>query len=131
MTVQYPIAYGQTETYTFNMQPGMSQDGTYDVIAWSVFPGDTINENDTATAFTENVMDIDTFPYFEDFETGIAWLEPKDHCPEPTNGNWEHLIKTLSILLTAGQNAWMTDLDGNYPDNSEMILYTPCFVPKQ
>ncbi|MEA3444495.1 MAG: T9SS type A sorting domain-containing protein, partial [Bacteroidota bacterium] len=126
MTVQDTIVYSESSSYTFNFQPNLSTDGDYNIISWSVFPGDSVFYNDTAYAFTSNIIDITAFPYTQDFE-----INSDGWSSETIYGNdiWELGLPAQSNIDTAhsGVNAWMTDLDGNYPSNAEMYLYSPCF----
>lgn len=126
MTLANALAYNEASSYTFSFQPDYSADGEYEVIVWSALTGDLTFVNDTAMAYTNNILTVDNFPYIQDFETNSdGWVS------ETMAGvdSWELGDPEQTLLDTAhsGINAWMTDLIGDYPSNAEMHLYSPCF----
>lgn len=126
MTLANALAYNEASSYTFSFQPDYSADGEYEIIVWSALTGDLTFVNDTAMAYTNNILTVDNFPYVQDFESNSdGWVS------ETIAGldGWELGDPEQTLLDTAhsGINAWMTDLIGDYPSNAEMHLYSPCF----
>ena len=65
--------------------------------------------------------------YFQDFELGHGgWVA------EPISGSisWEYGMPSGEIINSAasGTNAWVTNLTGNYNNNEQSMLTSPCFI---
>ncbi len=66
------IDVGETITYTFTATADLSIPGDYNFMIWSDLATDTIYDNDTTYRMVTSVPTIDTYPYYEDFESGTA-----------------------------------------------------------
>lgn len=74
--------------------------------------------------FTTEQAVINTFPYMEDFETtNGGWIQ------DSTNSTWEWGMPAGSVITNAGsgQNAWVTNLDGDYNNNENSYLRSVIF----
>ncbi|MEQ8908097.1 MAG: fibronectin type III domain-containing protein [Vicingaceae bacterium] len=117
------IAPGATATYNFTTTADFSAVGTYNLVAYTDLTGDIDNSNDTASTVITNSINVASFPYSESFESGAAgWLVEG-------NAAWELGAPIGTIIDTAsdGTQAWVTDLDANYPDNATGWVNSPCF----
>jgi hypothetical protein len=120
------MAYGDTAYYTFTTVPSLSMDGVYQLSVYADYPGDGNLANNQANAITTNILSVDSYPYFQDFDMNAdGWHS----YSESGNIDWELGTPAQTVLAGAysGISAWMTDLDANYPNFSESYLYTPCF----
>jgi hypothetical protein len=102
-----------------------SSKGDYIIRAWTEMESDSNRLNDTATFVLTNISTIDRFPYSENFESG--------------NGGWTVSIEgqksswalgqpsgTLLTSASSGENAWVTNLNGAYPEGELSYLLSPC-----
>lgn len=111
-------------TYTFNTTADFSAVGSYDIEVFSTVRNDINFFNDTAFGTTINKPSLSSFPYFEDFESGAGnWSDGG------TNSSWELGTPNGVVINTAysGSNAWVTSLRGNYNNNEESYVVSPCF----
>ena len=93
--------------------------------AWIASPGDNYQSNDSVLNFSiHNSPVVNTYPYLEGFESTDGYWYAKG-----TNSSWQwgHPNKTLINKAANGLKAWVTSLDGNYNDNEQSYLYSPCF----
>lgn len=62
-------------------------------------------------------------PYLDDFESGSYWFTPD------ASSNWQYGTPAANIINTAhsGTKAWVTNLTGDYSNNVNEWLYSPCF----
>ena len=111
-------------TYTFNNTADFSAVGSYDIEVFSTVRNDINFFNDTAYGTTVNKPSFSTFPYFEDFENGAgSWSDGG------TNSSWELGAPNGTVITSAysGSNSWVTNLRGNYNNNEESYVVSPCF----
>ena len=69
---------------------------------------------------------ISTYPYFEDFESGDGgWARDGISL----NPSWEYGTPVGSVINRAasGNNAWVTNLDGDYNEDENSYLESPVF----
>jgi hypothetical protein len=95
--------------------------GINTICIYSILSCDSVNSNDTiCTSFY--AAPYTAVPYFEDFESSPVWYSHDTL-------NWQWGIPAGSTINSAfsGQNAWVTNLTGNYPDSAHLSLYTPVF----
>lgn len=122
-----PLTTGGTVAHIFSTPINMSQTGTYDLLAYSLINGDTGNTlNDTSYLTIVHKPTIDTYPYFETFENGVAgWTE------EGTNSSWDFGTPNKIVIQGAasGSNAWSTGGLGTglYNANEDSWIEGPCF----
>ncbi|HVM88399.1 MAG TPA: S8 family serine peptidase [Puia sp.] len=119
------IAAHDTIVYTFNQTADLSAYKNYDLRAWVHVNGDTYPKNDSLPDIVfQTVPVISSFPYLEGFENNNGYWD--------TNGindswQWGAPAKTIINKAANGNNAWVTNLTGNYADNQSGYLYSPCF----
>ena len=123
LTLTSILNSGAVETFEFAAQGDFSSGSSFVLKVWTEYVSDLKITNDTSVY---SLGALNVFPYEEDFESGTAgW------STEELNGTnvWELGTPAQSPINTAasGVNAWMTDLDSNYPDLSKMTLNSPFF----
>ena len=116
---------GAVDTFTFVTTADLSVPGDYEFEVIVTTIGDGDEENDTLTAFVQNIPTITGIPYFIDFESGSGgWASTGG-----TNGNWE-LGDPEGVLIDSafsGVNAWATNLNTlNYENGQFSELVSPC-----
>ena len=115
---------GQSMTYTFTSTADMSSVGGYDLKSWTTLAGDPNGFNDADSVIIQHKQVVTVFPYEEDFESG-----PGGWHSAGTNSTWE--LGTPNNLMinsaASGQNAWVTNLDGNYRNDELSMVISPCF----
>ncbi|MEP2610141.1 MAG: T9SS type A sorting domain-containing protein [Cyclobacteriaceae bacterium] len=119
--LEVTLASGETYVHQFSQTYDFSVSGSYDFSAEVEIIGDQVVENDELTKNVESYVLVGDFPYAESFESGAGgWT---------TEGLWELGTPAQTILAGAsdGTQAWMTDLDADYPDNTTKKLLTPTF----
>jgi len=121
--VNQQLAPGETFNYTFSTPADFSAEGEYLVYGLASALGDTLNSNDTAYAITSHIPVINTYPYFVDFESGKAYWHDAG-----TNSSWQFGIPdSTQDTAYSPVNCWATNLSGDYNNDEESYLYTPCF----
>ncbi|MCB9236094.1 MAG: T9SS type A sorting domain-containing protein [Bacteroidia bacterium] len=122
-TVSNAIAPGATFNYTFTGTANLGSTGLYSIKTWTALPADSAHGNDTLLSQVDNIPVVNTFPYTQGFENGNAgWTSSGN------NNSWE-LGQPVSSFIPAaanGLNAWVTNLNGDYNDNEESYLISPC-----
>jgi hypothetical protein len=111
--------------YTFTTPADMSAYGNYAIRAWIHHPGDNYSNNDTlATVNLLTTPLISTYPYLEGFENGNGYWYTGGIR---SSWQWGTPAKTTINRAANGSKAWVTSLTGNYNDNEQSYLYSPCF----
>ncbi len=120
------ILPGGTDTIVFTAPIDLSTPGAYDFDVYITLAGDTLNTNDSIFGYSiQSVPTISTFPYSEDFEADNGGWTSEG------SGEWEWgapaggVINSVSAC-EGGVNAWVTNLTGNYADNANSDLVSPC-----
>jgi hypothetical protein len=97
-TVPGPIAPGSSVNYTFATTIDMTPLGVYDFEAYTQWPGDIETSNDTSNVIINvNQVTINTFPYYEDFNSGPAYWLATGSNP-PLNNGRQFLLGALPYL---------------------------------
>lgn len=120
---------GDTVTYTFTGMPDFQTPGSYTMQAWTDYLADVSNANDSIwLTFTAKPI-IDTYPYLENFENGNGGFEAFNTTNGAVNGTWALGTPAATIIQGAasGDNAWTTNLTGNYNNNDNSWVEGPCF----
>ena len=117
------IAVGGDTVFTLTQTIDLSAFSDYEITVWTatVFDGDMTN--DTMTVVVTSVPTISSLPYMQDFETGTnGWTSGG------VNSTWEFGDPETAFIDTAnsGINAWVTNLDGNYVNNENSYVESPC-----
>jgi len=116
------IASGATAVYNFTTTANLSAVGNYNLVAYVDLNNDIDSLNDTTSAVVTSSANITAFPYLESFETGNGdWLVTGV-------STWALGTPAGAIIDTAsdGTQAWVTNLTGNYADNSLGYVNSPC-----
>lgn len=109
----------------FDARTNFSVPGEYIIQSWTELDGDSDNENDTLELKVVNIPIITSYPYFTSFED---WAEGWLVDEQSLNPSWEFGQPSGNLIADAatGQNAWITDLSGNYNDSESSFLVSPC-----
>lgn len=121
----FSLAAKDTVLFTFPQKLYVAAVGQHSVDVWLSANGDSYLANDSLMKYNfRNQPSIAAFPYLEDFEAGDGnWYAGG------FNSSWEYGTPNSLRQKTAasGTKAWATNLDGNYNDNEQSYLYSPCF----
>ncbi len=122
------VAPGSTFVYTFTTTADLSLPGNY-VVSASVVIDNATDVNTVNNSWNGQFIGydlIDTFPYTAGFETGSeGWLSGGVNntfeVGTPDAGN------TYINTAATGQNAWVTNLDGDHAVSEESYVESQCF----
>lgn len=123
-TVSNSLAYGDTIFYTFIAPANFTAIQMYDLIVFSTLVGDEDLTNDTVSMAIVNSPVLSTFPYMEDFEgTSHDW------AAGGTNSSWEVGVPSNQSIVpqSAGNNSFITNASGNFNENENSWVVSPCF----
>jgi hypothetical protein len=123
-TIADSILPGDTLIYCFNTTANLSAAGTYNIAIFTGVRGDVISANDSAFWTTSLISAIASYPYSEGFETGNGgWTTGG------TGSTWANGSPAGTIITSAatGVNAYVTNLTGDYSNNEESFVLSPCF----
>lgn len=119
------ILPNDTLVYQFIQTADLSVAGLHTITAFTAYLFDDYNANDTASATIMHDLNINTYPYYEDFEAGNNgyWTAGG------TNSSWACGTPTAPIINAAasGSNAWVTNLAGYHNAMEDSYVYSPCF----
>lgn len=118
------IGKDSTTAIEFETMYDFSGPGEYLIEAWTEMEGDEFGGNDT---FRIRIVNYLVAPYEQDFETWSGgWYVDTSAAPFST---WEFGIPNTDGIPAAasGQNAWVTNLDGDYAPGELSYLNSPCF----
>jgi len=97
-TVVGPIAAGSSVNYTFPTTIDMTPVGMYNFSCYTNDPLDVDRTNDTLTnSYNVQQVVVNTFPYFEDFNSGPAYWLASGSNP-PNNGNRNFVLGNVPYL---------------------------------
>jgi hypothetical protein len=111
--------------YTFIKTVDMSVYQSYHIKTWVSSPTDNYHNNDSSADYTiQTTPVINQYPYLEGFENNNGYWYTNG-----VNDSWQWGKPQKKIIHKAanGNNAWVTNLTGNYNDNEYSFLYSPCF----
>lgn len=112
------------DLFTFPQRADLSIPGkTYTIDVRIDYFIDENQENNILTKTVTNLLPVKSFPYTESFEGGKrGWTVEEDPV-------WELGVPSGEIINTAsdGDSAWVTNLSGNYPNQSTSFLLSPVF----
>ena len=111
--------------YTFNKTVDMSEYQQYKIKTWVTNPTDNYQNNDSSADYSiQTTPVINQYPYLEGFENNNGYW-----FTNGLNDSWQWGKPQKKIIHKAanGNNAWVTNLTGNYNDNEYSFLYSPCF----
>lgn len=121
--VPFPIVAKDTITYIFNTFFNNNNPGLYTVSTWASNPGDKNSLNDTFNTSVIVLQTIDSFPYYNDFETNNGNL-----FAEGINNSWVWATPLKYNMNDAAQEskAWTTGVQKGYNFNEDSYLYMGC-----
>ncbi len=125
LTTTADILPSDTILYIFNTQVNFTALTTYSFWGASSLASDTNLGNDTLYKSINNIPLINTFPYYQDFESGAGgWLATNNLL-----GVWTLATpaKTTIIGAASGVMAWVTGANNSYNDNDNSWVTGPCF----
>jgi hypothetical protein len=110
------------DTFVFQNPLNLSTPGTYTLYYAVSALNDGDPTNDTISTEVVIQETINTFPYLSDFESTNTWHSEG-------NTTFELGVPSATNINSAysGQNAWVTNLTGNYMDNESGYVVSPCF----
>ncbi|MFM8493517.1 MAG: hypothetical protein ACKOA7_07275, partial [Bacteroidota bacterium] len=124
--VNVNINPGDTLSYTFSTPVNLSNPATYDIKAYSILSSDALPANDTTSRLVVSIPTVgaSALPYEEDFENGNGgWTSGG------VNNSWALGAPAGTTITTAGTGtqAWVTNLSGDYNNNEQSFVVSPCF----
>ncbi len=130
-TIPYPmdglftavLGKDSAKVIPFETQHDFSAPGEYVIQVWTEMSNDDFTANDTFTYRITNSLQV---PYNQDFET---WSGSWTVDTAGQNQSWEFGKPAGQIINKAanGENAWVTNLTGNYKNEEDSYLTSPCF----
>ncbi len=118
------INANDTVSYTFSTLINKTNVGLYKIKTWVSNIGDKYKLNDSINTTSIIVMQtVDSFPYYNDFETNNGNL-----LSEGTNNSWMWGTPAKFNIDNAAQDnkAWTTGLERGYNFNEDSYLYMGC-----
>ncbi|MBM3918932.1 MAG: hypothetical protein FJ344_05470 [Sphingomonadales bacterium] len=117
---------GDTLSYTFSTPINLSNPATYEIKAYSILSSDVLPANDTTTRVVVSIPTVgaSALPYEENFENGNGgWIAGG------VNNSWALGAPAGTTITTAGTGtqAWVTNLAGDYNNNEQSFVVSPCF----
>ena len=132
MTFNPPLQIGDSVLHTFSASWNATP-GPHNICVYTSNPNgnaETYFPDDT-TCIAVQVFDaISTYPYCNDFESGLAPLVTLNAYSYVPNSNWTEGIPQTGYLndTYSGQNAWATNLSGDYANRDSSALFSPLFA---
>ncbi len=123
-TIPGSLAPGDTLQYTFSALANLSAIGSHTIRVVVDVAGDNNALNDSMSTNVNNLINITTFPYQENFENGAGgWT------PGGTNSSWQMGYANNPTIKGAasGVNTWITGRTGSYNSNEDSWVLSPCF----
>ena len=118
------IAAATAIQYTFTQTVDLSVTGSHKIKVWVDLSSDGNANNNTKELSFYNAQVVSVFPYLQNFEVNNgSWRA------EGTNSSWAYGTPSSPKINRAasGVKAWKTSLSGNYNDQENSYLYSPCF----
>ncbi|MEM9528042.1 MAG: T9SS type A sorting domain-containing protein, partial [Bacteroidota bacterium] len=121
------VGVDSTEFFTFDASVFLNQPGTYTLEVWTELEDDEDTSNDTMTFAVTHVPQIATFPYYESFEANDGFWYSERGGRGISSWRWGTPFANTISGAPNGQNAWVTNLGGDYNDRERSYLVSPCF----
>lgn len=128
VTEQYTdvLEVGATDTFTFTTLLDLSA-GLYTLTAFVSVEDDGDNGNDTLTVSIVSSPVVAGLPYIEDFEEGPGGWYSQTVSGTANSWAWGEPLGTFIPEANSGVNAWVTNLNGDYDNNEDNFIISPCF----
>lgn len=120
------IGTDSTDIAQFDASYDLSEPGEYLFEVWTDLEGDSVRMNDTTRLLVVHIPEVTVYPYYQTFEEwGGGWTVEQAGNGEAT---WEYgtPMGTLINSAVSGDNAWVTNLDGEYNNSELSYLVSPC-----
>lgn len=120
-----PVINGrQTIQYTFNAKLNLAAFGEYYIKVWSTLSTDTYADNNMVDLTFYNNALVSIFPHLENFENNNGGWHSGG-----ASKSWSYgTPASIKINRAAsGTKAWKTNLNGNYNNQENSYLYSPCY----
>ncbi len=111
-----------TDTFVFQNTLDLTTPGTYTITYAVSAVNDGDPTNDTISAQVVIPESFNTFPYLDNFENTTTW-----HSEGTTTFELGSPAGTNINSAYSGQNAWVTNLNGNYNNSENGYVVSPCF----
>ena len=111
--------------FTFATPANLANPGNYVIQAWTNLPNDGFTGNDMYTLNLVSILGVNTYPYYENFDTG-----PNGWQSGGSNNTWALGTPAKSVIVGASSapNAWVNGgLTGAYQNNDKSYVIGPCF----
>lgn len=120
------IGSDDTVSVSFDTQFDFSEPGEYEISVWSDLEGDSRTSNDTAHYTFFSIPTVTELPYVANFTTNSEGWSVVDSSQ---NNSWEFGVPTNTIISNAnsGDNAWVTNLTGDYNSSEFSYFQSVCF----
>jgi hypothetical protein len=117
------ITGNTTINHTFAIPANLSALGIQTIDILSNLAGDSYRLNDTLKSYTIiNSPSVSNYPYLEEFEANNG-----NYIAFGNSWTWGTPTKSIINKAANGTKAWVTRISGNYADNTNTVLYSPCF----
>ncbi|MEO0473083.1 MAG: GEVED domain-containing protein, partial [Bacteroidota bacterium] len=125
-TVTGNVQTDSTLTFSFPGGIDLSVPGPYTINVFTSLGNDANALNDTFSVVVNNILQVSSFPYVEDFENGPgSWLDGG------SNNSWAFGTPAKNVITGAasGVNAWVTGGLGTdtYNADEASFVESPCF----
>jgi len=120
------IGSEDTVSVSFDTQYDFSQPGLYEIAVWTDLEGDSRTSNDTAFYSFFSIPTVEELPYVANFiDNSEGW----NLVDNSQNNSWEFGMPDNTMINAAntGNNAWVTNLDGNYNNDELSYFQSVCF----
>ncbi|MTB53384.1 T9SS type A sorting domain-containing protein [Lewinella sp. W8] len=121
------VGVDSIEFFTFDVRAFLTTPGDYEFKLWTELEGDQDPTNDTLSIIVRHVPVITEFPYVENFENNDGFWRAERAGRGPVSWQWGTPQGTFINRAPQGSRAWVTNLRGNYFNNEESYLISPCF----
>lgn len=118
------IASLNNTIYTFTATANLATPGLHTVKAWTAMPGDGFTPNDTSIRNVTTIVTVNTYPYFDNFDTGpLYWTSGG------TNNSFQMGTPTSPVISGpySSPNCWKTKLNGSCNNSEQSWVEGPCF----
>ncbi len=116
---------GDTIQFSFKTLASITAFGTYSFKLSVNLPGDSDRKNDTLIALV-SILSVNVLPYSEGFETIDGGWSSKLVAGTSNDFVWGTPYKTFLSGAASGSKCWVTRTFGDYDDNSDFALESPC-----
>lgn len=121
------VGVDSIEFFTFDARAFLDAPGDYEFKLWTELEGDEDTTNDTLSVIVRHVPVINEFPYVENFEANDGFWRAERGGRGPVSWQWGEPRGSFIDRAPQGTRAWVTNLRGDYFNNEESYLISPCF----